>query len=93
MRTQNYIFFFQNKCNSSVKKSKYSIFFFTIFFQVVIAFILKRQNIVQSLHYFRYAKRQTFYTNKFGAKIILPEKVRKLWPNDQKKCKLGHKVT
>ena len=29
----------------------------------------------------RHAKRQKFYTNKFGAKIILPEKVHKLRQN------------
>ena len=33
------------------------------------------------LHVTKHAKRHNFYTNKFGAEIILPEKVRKLQEN------------
>ena len=51
MRTQNYIFFFQNKCNGGLKKKLVFSFFKTTFIKNRHSIYLEEKNIIQSPHY------------------------------------------
>ena len=52
MQTKNYMFSFKINATAAGKKNSVFCFFFFYFFKVTIALILKRQNVIQSLHYF-----------------------------------------